>query len=87
MANRKQLKKSVKMITGDLLTDCVALKMCQGADAETLDGIILDVLDLYNEYVARISHSERGAEKTFYRKFKEEFTEKVNSISDRILKA
>ena len=25
MANRKQLKKSIKMITGDLFADCVAL--------------------------------------------------------------
>ena len=29
MANRKQLKKSIKMITGDLFADCVALSMCQ----------------------------------------------------------
>ena len=27
MANRKQLKKSIKMITGDLFADCVALSM------------------------------------------------------------
>ena len=37
MANRKQLKKSVKMITGDLFADCVALSMCQQADRDTLD--------------------------------------------------
>ncbi len=87
MASRKQLKKSVKMITGDLLTDCVALSMCQGADTEALSAIMGEVIALHAEYVARISHTEKGSEKAYYHKLKDEFTEKVNSLGDRILKA
>ena len=34
MANRKQLKKSVKSITGERFADCVALSMCNQADRQ-----------------------------------------------------
>lgn len=87
MASRKQLKKSVKMITGELLIDCIALGMCQGADKEKLDTLTEEVLALHKEFVSRISHTERGSEREYYRKFKEEFTERVNAISDSLLKA
>lgn len=87
MASRKQLKKSIKNITGELFTDCVALSMCQQASQEALDQLMAEVLSLYNEYVARISHTEPNNVHEYYRKLKSEFTEKVNDLSERIIKA
>lgn len=87
MANRKQLKKSVKRISADLFADCVALCMCQQADKETLEQLMKEILKLHEEYVARISHTEKDSEKEFYKKFKTEFTQKVNDLNDRIIKA
>lgn len=87
MASRKQLKKSVKMITGDLFADCVALSMCQQGDRELLNSLMQEVIALHGEYVARISHTEPGNAKGFYKAFKKEFTGKVNDLSDRIIKA
>lgn len=87
MANRKQLKKSVKAISADLFADCVALSMCQQADRETLEQLMKEILMIHDEYVARISHTEKGSEKEFYKKFKTEFTQKVNELNDRIIKA
>ena len=60
MANRKQLKKSIKMITGDLFADCVALSMCQQADQATLDSLMKEIIALHGDFVARISHTEKG---------------------------
>ena len=68
MANRKQLKKSVKMITGDLFADCVALSMCQQADRDTLDQLMKEILALHGEYVTRISHTEKGSNKSLLKK-------------------
>lgn len=87
MANRKQLKKSVKRISADLFADCVALSMCQQADKETLEQLMKEILKLHEEYVARISYTEKDSEKEFYKKFKTEFTQKVNDLNDRIIKA
>ncbi len=87
MANRRKLKKSIKQITGDLFADCVALSMCQQADQATLDNLMKEVLALHTEYVSRISHTEKKVEHKFYQKLKQEFTEKVNDLSERIVKA
>lgn len=87
MASRRRLKKSIKMITGDLFADCVALSMCQQADQATLDALMMEVIALHTDFVARISHTEKGSERKFYSKLKSEFTEKVNDLSDRIVKA
>ena len=46
-----------------------------------------EVIALHGEYVARISHTEKGSEREFYRKLKQEFTDKVNDINARIIKA
>lgn len=87
MANRKQLKKSIKMITSDLFADCVALSMCQQGDQKKLEELMAEVVALHSEYVSRISHTERGSERVYYRKLKTEFTEKVNDLSQRIINA
>lgn len=87
MANRKQLKKSIKMITGDLFADCVALSMCQQADQATLDSLMKEIIALHGDFVARISHTEKGSEHAFYAQLKKEFNEKVNDLNERIIKA
>ena len=87
MANRKQLKKSIRKITGELFADCVALSLCQQADRDKLEQLMQEVLNVHNDYVARISHTEPGSVKMYYKKLKEEFTEKPNDLSDRIIQA
>ena len=87
MANRKQLKKSVKSITGELFADCVALSMCNQADRQKLGELMVEVLNLHADFVQRISHTEPGAARLYYKKLKQEFTEKVNALSQRIVEA
>lgn len=87
MANRKQLKKSIRKITGELFADCVALCLCQQADRDKLEQLMQEVLNVHNDYVARISHTEPGSVKMYYKKLKQEFTEKVNDLSERIIQA
>ena len=87
MANRKQLKKSIRKITGEPFADCVALSLCQQADRDKLEQLMQEVLNVHNDYVARISHTEPGSVKMYYKKLKQEFTEKVNDLSERIIQA
>ena len=87
MANRKQLKKSIRKITGELFADCVALSLCQQADRDKLEQLMQEVLNVHNDYVARISHTEPGSVKMYYKKLKQDFTEKVNDLSERIIQA
>ena len=87
MANRKQLKKTIRKITVELFADCVALSLCQQADRDKLEQLMQEVLNVHNDYVARISHTEPGSVKMYYKKLKQEFTEKVNDLSERIIQA
>ncbi|MDO4930748.1 MAG: hypothetical protein Q4E59_06415 [Bacteroidales bacterium] len=84
MANRKQLKKSIKIVTGELFADCVALSLCGQGDKEKLEALMTEVLTIHSDFVARLSHVEKGREKAFCKKLREEFVEKVNDLSDRI---
>lgn len=87
MANRRQLKKSINFVCSQLLSDCVALSLCQGADREKLDALMSETLELLQDFNSRISHCEKGKERLFFQKFRQEFTEKVNDLSKRIAKA
>ena len=86
MASRKTLKKHVKMIAGDLFADCVALSMCDSVNKAELERIMKEVIALYQDFVARISHTDKCKAKAYYKHFKAEFTEQVNALSDRIIK-
>lgn len=86
MASRKQLKKSINLICDELFVDCVALSLCNQGDNEQLSTLMAEVMALREEYVSRLSHTEKGSEKLFFKKLRDEFTEKVNDLSERIVK-
>lgn len=87
MASKRNLKKAVKNICGDLFADCVALSMCQEGNDEKLKDLMAMVMATYQDYVSRLSHVEKGQEKVFFKKFRTEFTQQVNKLSDEIIKA
>lgn len=84
MTSKKNLKKVVKYICDELLTDCTALSLCAGQPIEGLDDLTADVLNTYNDFVKRLSHIEKGSEREFFKKYRAEFSEKVNDISDKV---
>jgi len=87
MASRKNLKKAIKNVCGELFADCVALSMCEQGDPTKLQDLMGRTMALYQEYVSRISHTEKGMEKVFYKKLRTEFMAKANEISEEIIRA
>lgn len=87
MASRKQLKKDIKMVTGELFADCVALSMCQQADQQKLEDLMAEIVATNIEFTSRINHTEKGQEKVFYKKLVEEFAQKARELNERIVKA
>lgn len=85
MANRKDLKKQINNICGELFADCVALKMCEQGNDEQLNEVMLEIWDLRREYVSRISHTEKLNERLFYKKLRAEFSEKAEALSKKII--
>lgn len=87
MANRRRLKKNVNYITGELFAECLVQSMFNPTiDKEKADEIMTDILLMQDEYISRISHTQPGNVKGFYKKFREDFNAKVNEIVDAIEK-
>ena len=73
MASRKALKKGINYIVGELFTECVYISL-------TADKVMTDILDMQDDFVSRISHTEPGNVKGFYKKLREDFNARVSSI-------
>lgn len=85
MANRRELKKNVNYIAGELFTECLINNMfIPGTDKVKADELMAEVLKMQDEFVTRISHTEPGNVKGFYKKFRADFNAKVNEIIEAI---
>jgi hypothetical protein len=85
MASRKQFKKSIKQICSELFADCVVLNLCGQLEREKAEQFMTEVLTLNTEYISRINHLLKGQEKVSCRKMREEFTQKANELSAKII--
>jgi hypothetical protein len=85
MASRRELKKNVNYIAGELFTECLINSMfIPGTDKDKADELMSEVLKMQDEFVTRISHTEPGNVKVFYKKFRADFNAKVNEIIEAI---
>lgn len=81
MAKRKDLKKNINYICGELFTECVVVSnFTPNVDIDKAADIMSEILTVQNEFISRISHTGRGSEKLFYKKLYAEFNEKVQKI-------
>jgi hypothetical protein len=87
MAKRRDLKKNVNYVAGELLAECVVLsKFIPGVDKAKADALMVDVLNMQDEFISRISHTEPGNVKGFYKKFRQDFNAQVNTIIEGLEK-
>lgn len=85
MASRRELKKNVNYIAGELFSECLVNSMfVPGTDKAKADVLLTEILNMQTEFVSRISHTEPGNVKGFYKKFRTDFDTKVSEIIDAI---
>ena len=85
MANRKDLKKAINYIAGELFTECVIVSLgLPDAEKKKADEVMTNILNMQDEFVSRISHTEPGNVKGFYKKLHEDFNAKVDEIVEAI---
>lgn len=83
MASRKALKKNVNYIAGELFTECLVNSLyVPGTDRQKADDLMAEILKMQDEFVSRISHTEPGNVKGFYKKFLLDFNAKIDEIID-----
>ena len=59
MASRRELKKNVNYIAGELFTECLINSMfIPGTDKAKADEVMADILKIQDEFISRISPSQ-----------------------------
>ena len=87
MAKRRELKKNVNYIAGELFSEClINSKFIPGTDKKKADELMVEIMKMQDEFISRISHTEPANVKGFYKKFRSDFNAKVNEIIDAIAK-
>ena len=81
MASRKNLKKSVNYIASELFAECLVNSLyVPGTDKAKADELMSTILNMQDEFISRISHTQPGNVKGYYKKFNEDFNAKVDEI-------
>ena len=86
MASRKNLKKAVKLVCGDAFAVCISLEIDTKGNAKDVNGLLVEILKIQNDFVARISHVEKDKAKLFFKKFREDFARSMGEIEQKIIK-
>ena len=85
MASRRSLKKTVNYITELAAGLCLVESANANAEKrEAYSEVFLQIINLRNDIISRISHTEPGNVKGFYKKFRADFNAKVNEIIEAI---
>jgi hypothetical protein len=87
MASRRNLKKDINYIIGDIFTECLIYKeLVPGTDQEAADALIVDLLRIDNDFNARLSHTEPGNAKEYYRTLVKDFQNQITEVIDKLTK-
>ncbi|WP_321517830.1 hypothetical protein [uncultured Bacteroides sp.] len=85
MASRKNLKKHVNYISGEIFTECIINSLyVPGTDKVKADELMAQVLEMQQEFISRISHTQPGQVKQYYKKFHQDFSTRIKALIDSI---
>lgn len=85
MASRRKLKKAIGYVLGELLTEAMVFKAyIPNVDVEKADLLMIKIIKTNDEFIKRISHTEPGSIKLFYKKFGVDFNTVVNEILEEL---
>ena len=87
MANRRDLKKNVNYIT-DLAAGLCIVESARAErteeQRESISKLFLQVIDLKQDIISRISHTEPGRVKVFYKKLHSDFNSRIEGIFNQL---
>ena len=87
MASRRDLKRDISYVIGDIFTECLIYKeLVPGTDKAAAEKLIVDLLRIDNEFITRISHTEPGKAKEYYRALIKDFQKQILEVLDKLTK-
>ncbi len=86
MASKRNLKRTINYVCGDLFAEGVAASLYSGKpNKENIDALLKSILMVHEQYLTRVSHPEPGLKaKTYYKNLTSDFDKEVTEIVDQI---
>lgn len=86
MTNKRNLKRTINYLCGDLFAECIAASLYNGkTNKDDVDALLTSILVLNNNYVRRISHPEPGmSAKKYFKDLITNFNKQALEIIDQI---
>lgn len=85
MANRRTLKRNINYICSEMFAECIAASLYSGKpDKDNVNTLLTTILKLQSDYIRRISHTEPGNTKGYYKALIRDFNKHVDEIIDQI---
>ncbi len=86
MSNKRDLKRTINYICGDLFTEGVAASLYgTHHDADNAEAILSSILIMHSNYIRRVSHVEPGMPaKVYFKDLTDKFRQEVDEIIDQL---
>ena len=85
MASRRNLKKNVNYISDVLAGLCMIERINASEESrKAIDDLFMEVITTRQEIISRISHTEAGSVKSFYKKLREDFNASNEAIFTKL---
>ena len=82
---RKDLKKHINYLCGELLAECIAAADFSDKDnKQDIENVVMGILGMQNDWIGRLSHVEPGSTKLFFKKLKEDMQKRTDEIVEQI---
>ena len=82
---RRELKKSINYLSGELLAECLAaVSYNKNTHVEDVESVVGSILQMQNEMLMRLSHVEPGSTKLFFKKMKDDIASRTEEIVAQI---
>lgn len=86
MSNKRDLKRTINYICGDLFTEGIAASLYgENRDNDNTEAILTSILVMHSHYIRRVSHVQPGMPaKVYFKDLKDKFSKEVNEIVDQL---
>lgn len=82
---RKELKKRINYLCGELLAECIAMAQYHKKDnLRDVENVMLSIIRMQNDWICRLSHIEPGNTRLFFKKLREDIQKRTDEVIEQI---
>lgn len=85
MANKRQLKKQINYLCGELIAECISTLQYNKVNHDDVENVMMGIMIMQDDMICRTSHVQPGMKaKVFFNKLRNDMADQVDEIIDQI---